>query len=120
MRGKGGARSNARMRREPRVQFQYDEKIDLAISKSVKATLRFYNELRKQALARGEHANPPTLEAFNSMAKGLMEATKQVDMDKMKNLGMRDVFERTWAQKLLVYPTQRALRDAYETLTRRY
>lgn len=82
--------------------------------------MRFYNEFRKQALLREEPTNPPTLEAFTTMAKGLMEATKQVDLDKMKNLGMRDVFERAWAQKLLVYPTQRALRDAYEALTRRY
>ena len=86
----------------------------------MKATLRFYNELRKQALLRGEPTSPPSLDAFMTMAKGLMEATKQVDMDKMKNLGMRDVFERAWAQKLLVYPTQRALRDAHEALTRRY
>ena len=82
--------------------------------------MRFYNELRKEALARGEAAHPPSFETFTTMAKGLMEASKQVDLDKMKNLGMRDVFERAWAQKLLVYPTQRALRDAYEALVRRY
>ena len=49
-----------------------------------------------------------------------MEASKQVDLDKMKNLSIKDVFERTWAQKLLVYSTQKTVRDAYETLTRRY
>lgn len=86
----------------------------------MKATLRFYNELRKQGLVRGEPTSPPAFEAFRTMAKGLMEATKQVDLDKMKNPGMREVLERTWAQKLLVYPTQKALRDAYEILTRRY
>ena len=103
-----------------RTQFQFDEKIDLAIRKSVRATLRFYNELRKQALVRGDPTSPPSFQAFATMAKGLMEATKQVDLDRMKNLGMKDVFERTWAQKLLVYPTQKSLRDAFETLSRKY
>jgi hypothetical protein len=102
------------------MQFEFDEKIDLAIGKSVRATLRFYNELRKQTLLRGEPTNPPSFEAFTTMARGLMEATKQVDLDKMKNLSMKDVFERAWGQKLLVYSTQRTLRESYETLARRY
>jgi len=92
----------------------------LAISKSVKGTLRFYNELRKQAVARGEAAKPPSYETFSTMAKGLMDANRQVDLDRLKNLSMRDLFERTWAQKLLNYSTQRLLREAYETLVRRY
>ena len=86
----------------------------------MKATFRFYNELRKQALVRGEPNSPPSFEAFATMAKGLMEATKQVDLDRMKNLAMKDVFERTWAQRLLAYPTQRTLRNAYEILSRKY
>lgn len=86
----------------------------------MKATFRFYNELRKQALVRGEPNSPPSFEAFATMAKGLMEATKQIDIDRMKNLAMKDVFERTWALRLLAYPTQRTLRDAYETLSRKY
>jgi len=92
----------------------------LAISKSVKGTLRFYNELRKQAVARGEAAKPPSYETFSTMAKGLMDANRQVDLDRLKNLSMRDLFERTWAQKLLNYSTQRLLREAHETLIRRY
>jgi len=92
----------------------------LAISKSVKGTLRFYNELRKQAVARGEAAKPPSYETFSTMAKGLMDANRQVDLDRLKNLSMRDLFERTWAQKLLNYSTQRLLREAHETLVRRY
>ena len=102
------------------MQFEFDEKIELAIGKSVRATVRFYNELRKEASARGEPANAPSFESFTTMAKGLMEATRQVDIDKIKNPSMRGVFDRTWAQKLLSYPTQRTLRDAYETLSRRY
>ncbi len=92
----------------------------MAIGKSVKATLRFYNEFRKQAVARGEVAKPPSYETFSTMAKGLMEANKQVDLDRLKNAGMRDLFERTWSQKLLNYSTQKLQREAYETLMRRY
>ena len=92
----------------------------MAIGKSVKAAVRFYNELRKQALARGEVGNPPSFETFCTMATGLMEANKQVDRDRLKNLSMREVYERTWAQKLLNYSTRRLLKDSYETLTRRY
>ena len=86
----------------------------------MKGTLRFYNELRKQAVARGEAAKPPSYETFSTMAKGLMDANRQVDLDRLKNLSMRDLFERTWAQKLLNYSTQRLLREAHETLVRRY
>ncbi|HWY28932.1 MAG TPA: hypothetical protein VNW25_06715 [Candidatus Sulfotelmatobacter sp.] len=92
----------------------------MAIGKSVKATLKFYNEFRKQALARGEAIRPPSYETFSTMAKGLMDANRQVDLDRLKNVSMRDLFEQTWAQKLLNYSTQRSLREAYETLMRRY
>ena len=102
------------------TQFQFDEKVDLALSKSVKATLKFYNELRKQALARGEAVKPPSYETFSTMARGLMDAHKQVDLDRLKNVNMRDLFERTWSQKLLNYSTQKLQREAYETLMRRY
>jgi len=102
------------------MQFQFEEEVDLAIVKSVKATLRFYNELRKQALTRGEVGNPPSFETFSTMATGLMEATKQVDLDRLKNLSMRDLLERTWAQKLLTYSTKKLVKDSYEALTKRY
>jgi hypothetical protein len=92
----------------------------LAISKSVKATLRFYNELRRQALAHGEIGSPPSFEIFATMATGLMQASKQVDLDRLKNLSMRELFERTWAQKLLNYSTKKLLKDSYETLSKRY
>ncbi|HEV2119314.1 MAG TPA: hypothetical protein VGS11_04315 [Candidatus Bathyarchaeia archaeon] len=102
------------------MQFQFDQKVDLARGRSVKATLRFYNELRKEALARGERGNPPSFETFSTMATGLMGASKQVDLDRLKNPSMRELFERTWSQKLLNYSTKRLLKDSYETLTRRY
>jgi hypothetical protein len=92
----------------------------LAIGKSVKATLRFYNELRKQALARGEVGSPPSFETFSTMATGLMEASKQVDLDRLKNVSMSDLLEGTWAQKLLNYSTKKLVKESYETLTKRY
>ncbi len=94
--------------------------MDLAIRKSVKATLRFYNELRKQAVARGEPGKAPSFETFSTMATGLMEASKQVDLDRLKNLSMRDFFERTWTQSLLNYSTRKLVKDSYETLTKRF
>ncbi|OLD34075.1 MAG: hypothetical protein AUI50_08050 [Crenarchaeota archaeon 13_1_40CM_2_52_14] len=102
------------------MQLQFDQKVDSAITRSVRATLRFYNELRKQAAARGEPGRPPSFETFSTMAAGLMDASKQVDLDRLKNLSMRELFERTWAQKLLNYSTKRSLKDAYETLTKRF
>jgi hypothetical protein len=86
----------------------------------VKATLRFYNELRKQGVASGVPAKPPSFETFTTMARGLIEASRQTEVDRLKNLSFRDLFERTWAQKLLTYSTQKSLKDAYETLMRRY
>jgi hypothetical protein len=52
----------------------------LAIGKSVKATLRFYNELRKRAATRGEAGNPPSFETFSTMAAGLMNATNRLTL----------------------------------------
>ena len=92
----------------------------MAIGKSVKATLRFYNELRKQSATRGEAGSPPSFETFSTMATGLMKASKQVDLDRLKNLSMRDLLERTWAQKLLNYSTKKLLKDSYDQLAKRY
>jgi len=103
-----------------KMQFEFDQRVDSAIGKSIRAALRFYNQIGKEAAARGESANPPNYEEFSTMAKGLMQATMQVDMDRLKNPGMKEVFERTWAQKLLNFSTQRALKDTYELLMRRY
>jgi hypothetical protein len=64
--------------------------------------------------------NPPSFETFSTMAKDLMEASKQVDLDRLKNPSMRDVLERTWAQKLLNYSTKKIVKDSYETLLKRY
>ena len=101
------------------MQFQFDEKVDKEIVKSVKAAQRFYKELGKTSREKGNTPDPPTYEAFSSMAKGLMEAQKQLGLDKLRGQNMRDLLERTWAQKLLNYSTQRLLKDSYEALVRR-
>lgn len=102
------------------VTYKFDEQVDSAIGKSVKSAQRFYNELRKAALLRGEEQSPPSFEAFTSKAKDLMEASKQVAMGRMRNASMRDLLDRTWSQKLLNFSTQKLLRDSYEVLLRRF
>lgn len=92
----------------------------MAIQKSVRSALRFFNELRKEALAKSEPIEPPSYEDFASMARNLMEATKRVDLGRLRNVSMRELFERTWSQKLLNYSTQRQLKEAYEVLLRRF
>lgn len=102
------------------VTYKFDQQVDSEIAKSVKSAQRFYNELRKAALVRGEEQSPPSYDTFATMAKGLMEASKQVTMGRMRNPSMRDLLEQTWSQKLLQFSTQKLLRDSYETLLRRF
>ncbi len=101
------------------MQFQFGEKIDKAIVKSVKSAQRFYRELSKSSLSKGEKRQPPTYQNFASMAKGLMEASKHVQMDRLRVQSMKSLFEQIWGQKLLNYSTQKTLKDAYEVLLRR-
>ena len=101
------------------VQFQFDEKVDKTIEKSVKSAQRFYKELNRASLEKGEQRGPPSYEDFASMAKGLMEADKLVQMDKLRAQNLRDVLEHTWSQKLQNYSTRKLLREAHEALVRR-
>jgi hypothetical protein len=102
------------------LDFQFDEKVDKSIVKSVKAAHRFYKELAKASQEKGSHADPPTFENFTSMAKGLMEAQKQLDLEKLRVQSMRNFLEQTWSQKLLNYSTQKLLKDSYEALMKRF
>ena len=102
------------------VQYQFDERIGFAIEKSIKSAQRFYNERRKAALERGEKQEPPSFESFANMAKGLMEANMRVEMGRLRNPSLGELLERTWAQKLLNYSTQKLLTDAYEALLRKF
>ncbi len=42
------------------MELQFDEKVDKAIVKSVKSPQRFYKELNKATLAKGDKVQPPT------------------------------------------------------------
>ncbi len=86
----------------------------------MRATLRFFNEIRKQASTNGLQQKPPSFEEFAAMARNVMEASKRVDSGRLRNASLRELLERTWSQKLLNYATQKQLRDGYESLVRRY
>ncbi len=49
----------------------------------------------------------------------LMENGKRTDLDRLRNLSMKELFEQTWAQKLRNYAIQRQIKDAYDALLRR-
>ncbi len=97
------------------VQYEFNDKVEEQINKSVKATLRFYNELRKASATRGEAPSPPSFETFSQMASGL-----EVLLDKLRTPTMKGVLEQTWAQKLQNYSTKRLLRDSYERLLKKF
>ncbi len=100
------------------MELQFDEKINKAIMKSTKSAQRFYKELKKSSLETDQKLQRPTYEDFASMAKGLMEATKLVEMDKIRAPSMKSLYEQAWRQKLLNYSTHKTLKDAYEALVR--
>ncbi len=102
------------------MQYDFDEKIDQAIQKSVKAALRHMKERQKLAQDSGGTQRPPNYDEFASVVNEFMESSKRADMNKLRTPSLRDLFERAWAQKLRNYATQRQLREAYEALMRRY
>ena len=102
------------------MQYEFDEKIDQAIQKSVRAAVRHMKERQKLAQESGGPQRPPTYEEFASIVDQFMESSRSADMNKLRTPSLRDLFERAWAQKLRNYATQRQLREAYEALMRRY
>ncbi len=102
------------------VHFEFDEKVDLAIEKSVRSAQRFFSELRKAALEKGEKHEPPSFKTFSTMARGLMDSTKLVQVDRLRNPILKDVLEQAWSQKLQKYSTQKLVRDGYEALLRKF
>ena len=65
------------------------------------------------------HQEPPSFEEFNALVNTLMENGKRADLDRLRSLSLKDLFEQTWAQKLRNYAIQRQVKDAYDTLVRR-
>jgi len=62
--------------------------------------------------------HPPTFEEFNSLVNELMENGKRADVDRLRNLSLKELFEQTWSQKLRNYAIQRQIKDAYDSLVR--
>jgi hypothetical protein len=101
------------------VQHQFGERIDLLLQKSVRAASRRVKERQKEAREKGIRQEPPSFEEFNALVNELMENGKRADLDRLRNLSMKELFEQTWTQKLRNYAIQKQVRDAYDSLVRR-
>lgn len=101
------------------MQHEFGERIDLLLQKSVRAASRRVKERQKEAREKGIHQEPPSFEEFNDLVNELMENGKRADLDRLRNLSMKELFEQTWTQKLRNYAIQRQVRDAYDSLVRR-
>jgi hypothetical protein len=102
------------------MHFEFDEKIDRAIEKSVKTALRFYKERQKQAQDNHAQQDAPSYEDFVSSVERILDSNKRADMNKLRTPNLRELFERAWNQTLRNYAIQRRFLDAYEALMRHY
>ena len=101
------------------MQHRFGERIDVLLQKSVRAAARQVKERQKEARERGAPQQPPSFEEFSALVNSLMENGKRVDLDRLRNLSLKDLFEQTWSQKLRNYAIQKQIRDAYDALVRR-
>ena len=101
------------------MQQGFGERIYLLLQKSVRAASRLAKERQKEAREKGVHQEPPSFEEFNALVNELMEDGKRTDLDRLRNLSMKELFEQTWSQKLRNYAIQRQIKDAYDALVRR-
>jgi len=101
------------------MQHQFGERIDLLLEKSVRAASRRVKERQKEAREKGMHQEPLTFDEFNALVSELMEDGKRADLDRLRNLSMKELFQQTWTQKLRNYAIQRQVREAYDSLVRR-
>jgi len=101
------------------VQHNFGERIDLLLQKSVRAASRMVKERQREAREKGMHQEPPSFEEFSALVNELMENGKRADLDRLRNLSLKEIFEQTWSQKLRNYAIQRQIKDAYDALVRR-
>jgi len=101
------------------MQHGFGERIDLLFEKSVRAASRRVRERQKEAREKGMHQEPPSFEEFSALVDELMENGRRTDLDRLRNLSMKELFEQTWTQKLRNYAIQRQIKDAYDSLVRR-
>jgi hypothetical protein len=97
----------------------FGERIDLLLQKSVRAASRRVKERQREAREKGMHQEPPSFEEFNALVNEFMENGKRADLDRLRNLSLKELFEQTWVQKLRNYAIQRQVKDAYDSLVRR-
>jgi hypothetical protein len=100
------------------MQHGFGERIDLLLQKSVRAASRLVKERQKEARQKGMRQEPPSFEEFGFLVNELMENGKRADLDHLRNLSLKELFEQTWSQKLRNYAIQRQVRDAYDSLVR--
>ncbi len=101
------------------MQHGFGERIDLLLQKSVRAASRLVKERQREAREKGMHQEPPSFEEFSALVNDLMENGKRIDLDRLRNLSLKELFEQTWSQKLRNYAIQRQVKDAYDALVRR-
>jgi len=75
-------------------------------------------ERQREAREKGMHQEPPSFEEFSALVNELMENGKRADLDRLRNLSLKELFEQTWSQKLRNYAIQRQIKDAYDALVR--
>ena len=101
------------------MQHGFGERIDLLLQKSVRAAARMVKERQRGAREKGTRQEPPSFAEFSALVNDLMENGKRADLDRLRNLSLKELFEQTWSQKLRNYAIQRQIRDAYDALVRR-
>jgi hypothetical protein len=101
------------------VQHDFGERIDPLLQNSVRAAARQVKERQREAREKGTPQRPPSFEEFSALVNVLMESGKRADLDRLRNLSLKELFEQTWSQKLRNYAIQRQVRDAYDSLVRR-
>jgi hypothetical protein len=101
------------------MQHRFGERIDLLLQKSVRAARRQVRERQIEAREKGTLQEPPTFEEFLALVNNLMENGRRANMDRLRNLSLKELFEQTWSQKLRNYALQKQIRDAYDALVRR-
>ena len=101
------------------MQHRFGERIDLLLQKSVRAASRQVKERQREAREKGSPQQTPSFEEFSALVNILMESGKRADLDHLRNLSLKELFEQTWSQKLRNYAIQRQVRDAYDSVVRR-
>jgi len=102
------------------MQFTFDEKIDTEIQKSLRATIRLFKERLKDSQTNGTAPRAPGYEEFLQVVQNTIEEFKKKDLARLRTPVLRENYERAWTQKLRNYATQRQLRDAFESLVKRF